>query len=54
MGCGDACPHVPGARVEDWPVTDPKGNPLDVVREIREEIRGRVADLMQREGIPRR
>jgi arsenate reductase len=49
MGCGDACPYVPGARVEDWPIKDPGGQPLERVRAIRDEIRGRVADLLARE-----
>lgn len=53
MGCGEACPVVPGARVEDWPIQDPKGQPLEVVRGIREEIRRRVADLAEREGVGR-
>jgi arsenate reductase len=47
MGCGDACPYVPGARVEDWPVQDPKGQPLEVVREIRDEINARVRKLIE-------
>lgn len=51
MGCGDACPFVPGARTEDWPLADPKGQPIEVVREIREEVRRRVVDLIQREGL---
>ena len=54
MGCGDACPFVPGARVEDWPLQDPKGQPLDVVRSIRDDIRRRVLDLMEREGVDAR
>jgi arsenate reductase len=53
MGCGDACPFVPGARVEDWPLQDPKGQPLDVVRSIRDDIRRRVEDLIARERITR-
>lgn len=51
MGCGDKCPYVPGARVEDWPLEDPKGQPLARVREIREEIRRRVEDLISRERV---
>lgn len=51
MGCGDQCPYVPGLRVEDWPLEDPKGKPLARVREIRDEIRTRVAALI--ETIPR-
>jgi arsenate reductase (thioredoxin) len=54
MGCGDACPFVLGARVEDWPLQDPKGQPLDVVRSIRDDIRRRVLDLMDREGVDAR
>jgi arsenate reductase (thioredoxin) len=51
MGCGDECPFVPGARVEDWPLLDPKGRPLAEVREIREEIRRRVSKLIEQEGV---
>ena len=50
MGCGDRCPFVAGARVEDWPLPDPKGRPLAEVRTIRDDIAGRVADLVAREG----
>lgn len=50
MGCGDKCPYVPGAIVEDWPLEDPKGKPLGRVREIRDDIRARVSALAQREG----
>jgi arsenate reductase len=50
MGCGEACPVVPGARREDWPLEDPKGKPLARVREIRDELRDRVAALIRREG----
>jgi arsenate reductase (thioredoxin) len=46
MGCGDACPYVPGARYEDWPLADPAGQPLDVVRTIRDDIRVRVEQLI--------
>ena len=51
MGCGEACPFVPGARVEDWPLDDPKGQPIETVRAIRDDIRARVADLLRREGV---
>jgi arsenate reductase len=54
MGCGDACPYVPGARVEDWPLPDPKGQPPGVVRRIRDEIRARVIDLVRRDGLEQR
>ena len=53
MGCGDKCPYVPGARIEDWPLQDPKGQPIERVREIRDEIRQRVADLIARERVGR-
>jgi arsenate reductase len=53
MGCGDKCPFVPGARVEDWPIQDPKEQPPDVVRTIRDEIKQRVADLIVREKVTR-
>jgi arsenate reductase len=42
MGCGDECPFVPGAQMEDWPLEDPKGQPIERVREIRDDIHGRV------------
>ncbi len=44
MGCGDACPFVP-ARVEEWDLRDPGGEPIGVVREIRDEIEDRVRSL---------
>lgn len=50
MGCGEECPFVPGLSVEDWPVPDPKGQPIDRVRAIRDEIRRRVEALIAREG----
>jgi arsenate reductase len=46
MGCGDACPYVPGTRYVDWELEDPKGRPAAVVRVTRDEIAGRVADLV--------
>jgi arsenate reductase (thioredoxin) len=51
MGCGDKCPYVPGARIEDWPLPDPKGQPIERVREIRDEIRKRVVDLIARQDV---
>jgi arsenate reductase len=51
MGCGDACPYVPGLKTEDWPLDDPKGQPVERVREIRDEIRSRVAGLVERLGV---
>lgn len=50
MGCGEACPAVPGLRRDDWPLEDPKGKPVARVREIRDEIRARVAALLAHEG----
>ena len=46
MGCGDTCPIFPGKRYEDWVLTDPAGQPVEVVREVRDEIRGKVAELL--------
>jgi arsenate reductase len=45
MGCGDACPYVPGLKKLDWPFEDPKGLPIESVRKIRDEIRQRVVAL---------
>jgi arsenate reductase (thioredoxin) len=50
MGCGEACPYVPGLERMDWALTDPKGLPLDQVRAIRDDIRGRVAELIADRG----
>ena len=46
MGCGDSCPIYPGKRYEDWEVTDPADLDLDGVRSVRDEIRGRVTELL--------
>ena len=46
MGCGEACPHVPGLRRMDWPLEDPKGKALARVREIRDEVRAHVLQLL--------
>lgn len=46
MGCGDACPIFPGKRYLDWVVDDPAGQPIEAVRRIRDEIRGRVERLL--------
>jgi len=45
MGCGDACPVVPGKRYEDWDLEDPSGKDVATVRRIRDEIDGRVQAL---------
>jgi arsenate reductase (thioredoxin) len=50
MGCGDACPYVPGLERDDWPLRDPKGLPSNQVREIRDQIRDRVAALVDARG----
>lgn len=46
MGCGDACPFIPGKKYIDWPLTDPAGKEIGVVREIRDEIKSRVVELL--------
>ena len=46
MGCGDACPIFPGKRYEDWELTDPAGQGIEVVRQVRDEIRSRVQGLL--------
>jgi arsenate reductase (thioredoxin) len=51
MGCGDNCPYVPGLRCDDWPLRDPKGQPMEEVRKIRDEIRARVQSLLAHEGL---
>ncbi len=50
MGCGEACPHLPGIRRDDWPLRDPKSLPIEEVRAIRDEIRNRVQLLVKNEG----
>lgn len=50
MGCGDACPYVPGLKRLDWDLQDPKGQPVEVVRGIRDDIRNRVEALVREEG----
>lgn len=47
MGCGDSCPYFPGKRYEDWDVADPAGQPIEVVREIRDDIQARVTTLLR-------
>ena len=46
MGCGEACPHVPGLERIDWALQDPKGQPLATVRVIRDDIRARVERML--------
>jgi arsenate reductase (thioredoxin) len=50
MGCGEACPFVPGLRRADWNLPDPKGQPLARIRAIRDDIRQRVDDLVRANG----
>jgi arsenate reductase (thioredoxin) len=47
MGCGDECPYVPGIIRDDWPVSDPKGQAIESVRRTRDEIKQRVAALIE-------
>lgn len=47
MGCGEACPHVPGLKRDDWPLPDPKGKSDEEVCIIRDEIKTRVLSLLQ-------
>jgi arsenate reductase len=51
MGCGDACPIFPGKRYEDWVLEDPQGLDVASVRPIRDDIKGRVAELLTSLGI---
>ncbi|MGS0686786.1 arsenate reductase ArsC [Nakamurella sp. GG22] len=46
MGCGDACPIFPGKRYEDWQLDDPAGQGIEMVRKVRDDIRGRVENLV--------
>lgn len=52
MGCGDACPVYPGKRYEDWELTDPAGRPIEVVREVRDDIEARVRRLIESLELP--
>ncbi|BBX24832.1 hypothetical protein MTER_42430 [Mycolicibacter terrae] len=53
MGCGDTCPYYPGVTYRDWKLDDPAGQPLDVVRRIRDNIREHVQALMDELVLPR-
>lgn len=46
MGCGDTCPYFPGVSYRDWKLDDPAGQPIEVVRRIRDEIAARVRALI--------
>jgi arsenate reductase len=50
MGCGENCPYVPGVKVLDWPLPDPKGQPVTRVREIRDEVQARVQEFLDAQG----
>jgi arsenate reductase (thioredoxin) len=50
MGCGESCPVVPGLARADWDLPDPKGQPRERVRAIRDDIRARVAELVRARG----
>ena len=47
MGCGDECPLIPGVERDDWPLDDPKGQPIETVRRIRDDIKKRVEALVK-------
>lgn len=51
MGCGDACPVFPGKRYVDWELQDPAGQPIEVVRTIRDDIGNRVQTLLEELGV---
>jgi protein-tyrosine-phosphatase len=46
MGCGDECPYVPGLEIQDWALPDPKGQPIERVRAVRDQIRQNVTSLI--------
>jgi arsenate reductase (thioredoxin) len=50
MGCGEACPVVPGVERDDWPLDDPKGQPIQRVRQIRDDVEQRVRQLLTARG----
>lgn len=50
MGCGDACPYIPGKRYVDWDLPDPRGRPMAEVRATRDEIAGRIEALIKELG----
>jgi len=54
MGCGEQCPVVPDLKRDDWPLEDPKGKPVERVREIRDEVQQRVKTLLESQGWARR
>ena len=50
MGCGDACPYIPGKRYLDWELSDPHGQGVDAVRVIRDQIRRLIDELAATQG----
>jgi arsenate reductase len=50
MGCGEACPVVSGVERDDWPLEDPKGRPVERVREIRDDVERRVTRVLEDRG----
>jgi arsenate reductase (thioredoxin) len=52
MGCGDACPVIPGKRYLDWKLEDPAGKDLDTVRRVRDEIHQRVRGVLNDLNVP--
>ncbi len=51
MGCGEQCASIPGVRRDDWSIRDPKGLPREEVHAIRDEVRRRVRELVEREDV---
>lgn len=51
MGCGENCPHVPGLRRDDWPLIDPKEQPIEELRAIWDEMRNRIVNLLRTERL---
>jgi arsenate reductase (thioredoxin) len=51
MGCGESCPVIPGSRHLDWPVADTRGQNLEFVRRVRDELKRRVLELLRSEGV---
>lgn len=51
MGCGDECPYVPGLRRDDWPLSDPRGQGIESVRQTRDEIKRRIQSLLEQEQL---